>query len=101
MQRSEQEPQAEQLTEKAKQSQDKQLQKEQRKEKRAAKAERKTPIRRIFPIWLRVIVVFMLAILALILGLIVGYSVLGDGEPLDVLRFEFWQHILDIISGVE
>ena len=60
------------------------------------------PIRRIFPIWLRVIVIFLLAFFALILGMIVGYTFLGDGEnPLDVLTFDFWRHVLDIITGVE
>ena len=54
---------------------------------------------RIFPIWLRLIVVFVLIVLAMILGLIIGYSVLGDGEPLDVLTFELWQRIIDIVTG--
>ncbi|MBU5594358.1 DNA-directed RNA polymerase subunit beta [Amphibacillus sp. MSJ-3] len=61
----------------------------------------KKPIRRIFPIWLRLIVIFLLAIFALILGMIIGFSVLGDGNPLDVLSFDFWRHVLDIINGVE
>lgn len=61
----------------------------------------KKPIRRIFPIWLRLIVIFLLAIFALILGMIIGFSVLGDGNPLDVLSFDFWRYVLDIINGVE
>lgn len=60
------------------------------------------PVHRMFPIWLRIIVVIVLVILALIIGLIVGYSVLGGAEePLEVLTFEFWQHVIDIIKGVE
>ncbi|PXW92035.1 DNA-directed RNA polymerase subunit beta [Streptohalobacillus salinus] len=74
--------------------------KAERKAKRQAHKE-KYAVRRIFPIWLRIIVIVLLSILALIIGLIVGYSVLGNGEPLDVLKFEFWQHVLDIIQGVE
>ncbi|WP_440897961.1 DNA-directed RNA polymerase subunit beta [Amphibacillus sp. Q70] len=70
-------------------------------QKRKKQQRTKTPIRRIFPIWLRLIVVFLLAILALIIGMIVGFSVLGDGDPLDVLTLDFWRHVLDIISGVE
>lgn len=63
---------------------------------------REMPIRRIFPIWLRIIVIFLLALFALILGMVVGFSVLGDGDnPLDVLTFDFWRHVLDIITGVE
>lgn len=59
----------------------------------------KKPIRRIFPIWLRIVVVFVLAFLALIIGLVVGYSILGDGSPMDVLELETWQHIIDIATG--
>lgn len=50
-----------------------------------------------FPIWLRLIVVFLLFILALIAGLMVGYGVLGDGDPFDVLDKQTWLHIRDII----
>lgn len=72
-------------------------------EKQQAKKEReeKRAVRRIFPIWLRLIVIALLCLLAVIIGLVVGYSILGDGEPLDVLRFDFWQRIIDIINGVE
>lgn len=56
------------------------------------------PRRRIFPIWLRIIVVLMLSALALIIGAIIGYGVLGDGSPLDVLKIETWQHIIDIVK---
>jgi lipopolysaccharide/colanic/teichoic acid biosynthesis glycosyltransferase len=68
-----------------------------RKEKKQKKSE-KIPARRIFPIWLRIITVFLLAFLALIVGLLVGFS-LGDGNPMDVLEFEFWQGMIDFISG--
>jgi len=73
------------------QSEDKRAKRQLRREKRAT--------HRIFPIWLRLIVVFVLIVLATILGLIIGYSVLGDGEPLDVLTFELWQRIIDIMTG--
>lgn len=71
--------------------------KKKRKEKRA-----KWPIRRIFPIWLRLIIVFLLAVFALILGMVVGYTILGDGtDALEVLTFDFWKRVLDMINGVE
>ncbi|WP_033540897.1 DNA-directed RNA polymerase subunit beta [Planococcus sp. CAU13] len=54
---------------------------------------------RMFPIWLRIILVIVLIVLAAALGAMVGYGVLGDGEPRDVLKWETWQHIIDIISG--
>ncbi|WP_235867574.1 DNA-directed RNA polymerase subunit beta [Ureibacillus chungkukjangi] len=31
----------------------------------------------------------------------VGFGVIGSGEPLDVLKQETWQHMLDIINGQE
>ena len=79
---------------------------ERRKAKKEARKKRpkreKRPIRRIFPIWLRLIVIFLLAVFALIIGMVVGYTIIGDGtDPLEVLTFEFWQHVLDIIRGVE
>ena len=62
----------------------------------------KWPIRRIFPIWLRLIIVFLLAVFALILGMVVGYTILGDGtDALEVLTFDFWKRVLDMINGVE
>lgn len=51
-----------------------------------------------FPIWLRIIVVFILFVLCLIIGVIVGYGVLGDGNPTDALDKQTWQHIIDIIQ---
>lgn len=54
---------------------------------------------RLFPIWLRIILVIGLIVLAAALGAMVGYGVLGDGEPRDALKWETWQHILDIMSG--
>ena len=54
---------------------------------------------RLFPIWLRIILVLALVVLAAALGAMVGYGILGDGEPRDALKWETWQHILDIMSG--
>lgn len=61
----------------------------------------KRPRRRIFPIWLRLIVVFLLAIGALLVGLMIGYGLLGDGVPRDALKLETWQHIIDIVTKPE
>lgn len=54
---------------------------------------------RLFPIWLRIILVIVLIVLAAALGAMVGYGVIGDGEPKDALKWETWQHIIDIMSG--
>jgi len=69
--------------------------KETRKSRR--KRKRKYKIRR-FPILLRVIVVLILAAACVALGLMVGYGVIGDGNPTDALEKQTWQHILDIIQ---
>lgn len=54
---------------------------------------------RLFPIWLRIIIVIALIALAAVLGAMVGFGVIGDGKPADALKWETWQHILDIMSG--
>lgn len=56
---------------------------------------------RLFPIWLRIIIVLLLMAGAGAAGLIVGYGYIGDGEPMDALKWETWKHILNIIQGKE
>lgn len=68
-------------------------------EKRQKKLTR--PRLRVFPIWLRVVVVLILIVAALVIGLMVGFSVIGDGSPTDVLRGDTWQHIIDIVKKVD
>ena len=75
--------------------------------RRNAEVEEETPQKqlwvqiRLLPIWLRVILVLALLAGAAVLGAIVGYGYIGDGEPGDVLKKETWIHILDIINGKE
>lgn len=67
--------------------------------KQSRRKKRKEKYRvRIVPIWLRVIIVLLLAVVALVLGLMVGYGVIGDGNATEVLRKETWQHIIDIVT---
>lgn len=54
---------------------------------------------RLFPIWLRILLVLALIAAMAALGAMVGYSVLGDGNAGDALKWETWQHILDIMRG--
>lgn len=75
--------------------------KQARKEKRTKKEKKRRPIRRIFPIWLRIIIILLGCFGALIAGLMVGYGVLGEGVPKDALNKETWQHIIDIIRKTE
>lgn len=53
---------------------------------------------RAFPIWLRIVVVFILAIITLMVGLVFGYSVIGDGSVIDAFKLETWRHMVHIIS---
>lgn len=72
-----------------------------RKEQKAKqKAERKKskPRRRAFPIWLRIIVVLLLSAIALVIGAMVGYGIIGSGKPSDALEMDTWRHIFDIVS---
>ncbi|GAA0420406.1 DNA-directed RNA polymerase subunit beta [Virgibacillus sp. AGTR] len=73
-------------------------------QKQKQKQERKMgkrPRLRIFPIWLRIIVVLLFCAIALVAGLMIGYGVIGDGTPVDVLKKETWQHIIDIVTKTE
>ena len=62
-----------------------------------------TPIRwvrlRLIPIWLRVILVVILWLVTAAVGLTVGYSLIGDGQAEDALKWSTWQHLLDIMNG--
>lgn len=72
---------------------------EEAKTKEKSRRKRKTKLRtRKFPIWLRIIVVLLLFAGCLVLGLMVGYGVIGDGTPTEVLEKSTWQHIVDIIN---
>ena len=56
---------------------------------------------RLFPIWFRLVFVLLLLVIAACAGLMIGFGVIGDGEPMDALKWGTWQHILDIINGKE
>ncbi|QBK25271.1 DNA-directed RNA polymerase subunit beta [Ureibacillus thermophilus] len=53
------------------------------------------------PIWLRIVIVLILMFFASICGLMIGYGVIGEGAPMDALKWETYQHILDLINGKE
>ena len=82
-----------------------QKEKKEKKVKRSEKQHIEKPVRwynfRLIPIWLRIVLVLLLLTVAAVSGLIVGFGILGAGEPLDVLKQATWQHILDIIKGKE
>ncbi|HEX5564246.1 MAG TPA: DNA-directed RNA polymerase subunit beta [Sporosarcina sp.] len=77
-------------------------QKKQKSEEEEAVSKRRIWVQiRLFPIWLRIVLVLLLIAGAAILGAIIGYGYVGDGVPSDVLKKETWTHILDIINGKE
>ncbi|MGP4038872.1 DNA-directed RNA polymerase subunit beta [Gracilibacillus sp. D59] len=71
---------------------------EKRAEKKKQKQKEKKYIRRVVPIWAKVLIVVVSSLFALMIGLIVGFSMLGDGHPIDVLKWETWQHIIDFVQ---
>lgn len=56
---------------------------------------------RVIPIWLRLILIAILFVVIAALGVIIGYSGIGNGEAGDALKWDTWQHLLDIIEGKE
>ena len=54
-----------------------------------------------FSIGFRIIVVVVLLVIAAIAGSMIGYGVIGDGNPLGVLNPATWKHVFDIMNGVE
>ena len=56
---------------------------------------------RLVPIWLRIVLILLLFIIVTAIGIVFGYSVIGEGEAGDALKWSTWQHILDIMNGVE
>lgn len=39
-----------------------------------------------------------IAMICFVIGVMIGYAVLGKGNPLDVLNWKTWQHILDFLK---
>ncbi|CAM5192005.1 DNA-directed RNA polymerase subunit beta OS=Ureibacillus acetophenoni OX=614649 GN=SAMN05877842_10187 PE=4 SV=1 [Ureibacillus acetophenoni] len=50
---------------------------------------------------IKVLIFFATILIVAILGLMIGYGVIGDGNPIDALNWNTWQHMLDIINGKE
>ncbi|MCA1055134.1 DNA-directed RNA polymerase subunit beta [Rossellomorea aquimaris] len=72
---------------------------EKKKEKQKEEAKPKRWVRvRMLPIWLRILLVILLLAASLSLGAIIGYGVIGDGNPTDVFKKETWQHVVDIVK---
>ena len=53
---------------------------------------------RLVPLWARIIIVLFLMAGALVGGAMVGYSVMGDGEAMDIFKKSTWTHIVDLVN---
>ncbi|NMD70105.1 DNA-directed RNA polymerase subunit beta [Bacillus sp. DNRA2] len=53
---------------------------------------------RLIPIWLRLVIIFLLLVFALVVGAMVGYGIIGGGNPWEVLKQSTWTHIVDLIN---
>ncbi|GAJ38367.1 DNA-directed RNA polymerase subunit beta [Saccharococcus caldoxylosilyticus] len=68
------------------------------KEETRAERRRRFQRTRLIPIWLRLIIVAVLMAISLAAGAMIGYGVIGDGNPFDVFHRSTWQHIIDIVE---
>ncbi|OLO42429.1 hypothetical protein BTR23_03550 [Alkalihalophilus pseudofirmus] len=75
--------------------------KDTREERNKNRKKRKKERIRIVPIWLRLFIVILLCGVSLVAGLMVGFGVIGNGTPTEILQRETWEHIMNIISGTE
>ncbi|GGC78565.1 DNA-directed RNA polymerase subunit beta [Enterococcus sp. DIV0242_7C1] len=48
---------------------------------------------------LKVLVVISLVIILFVAGTMIGYGVIGGGNPKDVFKEEIWAHILDFFKS--
>jgi hypothetical protein len=53
---------------------------------------------RAVPIYLRFVILFVLVIVFTVAGALVGYSVMGHGNPVDVLKGSAFFHIYDLVE---
>ncbi|MCB5239983.1 DNA-directed RNA polymerase subunit beta [Niallia circulans] len=75
----------------------KEEQKEKQNTEEMASSKRKIRVR-LFPIWLRIIVIILIMAVSVLAGAIVGYSVMGDGRVNDTFKKETWAHISNLIN---
>jgi len=74
-----------------------QYKKEKKLEERRTVSKEKIRVR-LIPIWLRVILVLLAIVISVLSGVMVGYGVIGDGNPMDALSKSTWTHIVDLVN---
>ena len=47
---------------------------------------------------IKVFLVFIMSVVLFFIGLMIGYGIIGDGHPLEVLNPSIWHHIFDFIK---
>lgn len=52
---------------------------------------------RLIPVWLRLLIVAILVSVSLMVGLIVGYGVIGEGNPVDALKKSTWDRLVELV----
>lgn len=80
------------------------LRNEEKKKKKEVKQPQTTKeilLSRLLATGTKVAIFFSVLLFVAILGLMIGYGVIGNGTPMDALKWETWQHMLDIINGIE
>lgn len=45
-----------------------------------------------------IVLTLAIALVCFVFGMMIGYSVLGDGNPLDVLDWKTWEHIMNFLK---
>jgi hypothetical protein len=53
---------------------------------------------RLFPIWLRLLIIVLVLAGSLLAGVAVGYGIIGNGEVKDAFKESTWTHILDLVK---
>jgi uncharacterized membrane protein len=53
---------------------------------------------RLIPIWVRILLVLFFMAVSALAGLVIGYGVIGKGNPEDALNKATWQHISDLVE---
>ncbi|MEH7110398.1 DNA-directed RNA polymerase subunit beta [Bacillus sp. JJ1764] len=53
---------------------------------------------RLFPIWLRLLLLVVLMFICLMSGAAVGYGVIGSGKVVDIFKESTWTHIVDLVE---
>jgi hypothetical protein len=73
--------------------------KENKKVKQKSEQKKEVKIRiRLFPIWLRLLIIVLILASSLLAGVVVGYGVIGNGEVKDAFEESTWTHIVDLVK---